>query len=171
MFETRRPGRPIIRDEKRGRARVGFVSRTRSPQARCFAKLRLVFLGSTPRGWARQAPPCPRSPPPQQVRPDRSPAGPPRPLPSRPAPATSPAGPYPPAPQQVRPRRPGAPRSTENWRGARGGPRMPPMTVLRRIAEWRRGGTAPDAAAIDPTLPATAQVVAIQHPTAEVPER
>jgi len=58
------------------------------------------------------------------------------------------------------------------------------MTVLRRIAEWRRRGPAaapasgglegpgaPGARRIDPTLPATAQVVAIQHPTAELPER
>ncbi|HWO21684.1 MAG TPA: putative lipid II flippase FtsW [Kofleriaceae bacterium] len=46
------------------------------------------------------------------------------------------------------------------------------MTVLRRIAEWRRRGSAPsDPPRIDPTLPATAQVVAIQRPTAEVPER
>ena len=59
---------------------------------------------------------------------------------------------------------------------------MSSMTVLRRIAEWRRRGPAPDARParparqtrppeIDPTLPATAQVVAIQHPAAEVPER
>jgi cell division protein FtsW len=46
------------------------------------------------------------------------------------------------------------------------------MTVLRRIAEWRRRGLAPgEAPRIDPTLPATAQVVAVQHPTVELPER
>jgi cell division protein FtsW len=46
------------------------------------------------------------------------------------------------------------------------------MTVLRRIAEWRRRGSAPgDAPRIDPTLPATAQVVAIQRPAVELPER
>ena len=48
------------------------------------------------------------------------------------------------------------------------------MTVLRRIAEWRRGRAAPEGAparAIDPTLPATAQVVAIQRPTVELAER
>lgn len=48
------------------------------------------------------------------------------------------------------------------------------MTVLRRIAEWRRRGPAAAAARppeIDPTLPATAQVVAVQRPAAELPER
>jgi cell division protein FtsW len=48
------------------------------------------------------------------------------------------------------------------------------MTVLRRIAEWRRRGPAPGggkAGEIDPTLPATAQVVAVQTPTVELPER
>jgi cell division protein FtsW len=46
---------------------------------------------------------------------------------------------------------------------------MAGMSVLRRIAEWRRGKTA--RGEIDPTLPATAQVVAIQRPTVELPER
>ena len=61
------------------------------------------------------------------------------------------------------------------------------MTVLRRIAEGlaglrRTSGTRPKPKArprsepgpvheIDPTLPATAQVVAIQHPSATLPER
>lgn len=47
------------------------------------------------------------------------------------------------------------------------------MTVLRRIAEWRRRGPTPGSKAgeIDPTLPATAQVVAVQTPTVELPER
>jgi cell division protein FtsW len=47
------------------------------------------------------------------------------------------------------------------------------MTVLRRIAEWRRRGPAPagKTGEIDPTLPATAQVVAVQTPTVELPER
>ena len=53
------------------------------------------------------------------------------------------------------------------------------MTVLRRIAEWRRRGPTPAARPprpprpqeIDPTLPATAQVVAIQRPAVELPER
>jgi cell division protein FtsW len=46
------------------------------------------------------------------------------------------------------------------------------MTVLRRIAEWRRRGPAAgDGPRIDPTLPATAQVVAIQRPAVELPER
>jgi cell division protein FtsW len=51
---------------------------------------------------------------------------------------------------------------------------MAAMTVLRRIAEWRRGAPAPGDEAvghIDPTLPATAQVVAIQRPAVELPER
>jgi cell division protein FtsW len=47
---------------------------------------------------------------------------------------------------------------------------MAGMTVLRRIAEWRRRAPAPGSE-IDPTLPATAQVVAIQRPAAELPER
>ena len=50
------------------------------------------------------------------------------------------------------------------------------MTVLRRIAEWRRRGPTPAARPprppeLDPTLPATAQVVAIQRPAVELPER
>lgn len=47
------------------------------------------------------------------------------------------------------------------------------MSVLRRIAEWRRRGPAPEARAaeLDPTLPATAQVVAVQHPEVEPTER
>lgn len=56
------------------------------------------------------------------------------------------------------------------------------MSVLRRIAEWRRRLASPGAAAaataaagpasqLDPTLPATAQVVAIQRPAVELPER
>jgi len=47
---------------------------------------------------------------------------------------------------------------------------MAGMSVLRRIAEWRRREPAP-APAIDPTLPATAQVVAVQRPAVELPER
>ncbi len=46
-------------------------------------------------------------------------------------------------------------------------------TVLRRIAEWRKGRPAADDAIgeVDPTLPATAQVVAVQRPAAELSER
>jgi cell division protein FtsW len=55
-------------------------------------------------------------------------------------------------------------------------PQDAPMTVLRRIAEWRRAPragrpAAPPAPEIDPTLPATAQVVAVQHPTPAIEER
>jgi len=60
------------------------------------------------------------------------------------------------------------------------------MTVLRRIAEWRRRETAPAPTAapapapapaaaqprsIDPLRPATAPIVAVQRPAAELPER
>ncbi len=51
------------------------------------------------------------------------------------------------------------------------------MTLLRRIAAWRTELAASRLrkrgvdSSIDPTLPATAQVVAVQHPSATLPER
>lgn len=47
------------------------------------------------------------------------------------------------------------------------------MTLLRRIAEWRRARPAPEPPApqLDPTLPATAAVVSVQRPAADAPER
>lgn len=48
-------------------------------------------------------------------------------------------------------------------------PRRSRPSILTRLADYRRERRA--AAAIDPTLPATAQVVAIQHPSATLPER
>jgi cell division protein FtsW len=47
------------------------------------------------------------------------------------------------------------------------------MTMLRRIAGWRRRVPPPDdpIGEVDPTLPATAQVVAVQRPAVDAPER
>ncbi|MDB4961522.1 MAG: cell division protein FtsW [Myxococcales bacterium] len=49
-----------------------------------------------------------------------------------------------------------------------GAPRFAKLTELMRRLRARRAADAPT---IDPTLPATAQVVAIQHPSATLPER
>jgi cell division protein FtsW len=45
---------------------------------------------------------------------------------------------------------------------------MKSTALLARLVRWRR---APSESSIDPTLPATAQVVAVQHPSATLPER
>jgi len=59
----------------------------------------------------------------------------------------------------------------KNWRRLADAPRMnTPMAVLRSIvALWSKPTARP--AGLDPTLPATAQIVAVQHPSATLPER
>src|SRR5205814_4856545 len=72
----------------------------------------------------------------------------------------------------------GPARSTDGgpWRAAvptRGGlvRALGALRQLRPLQALRRLRAPGDTAAIDPTLPATAQIVAVQHPSASLPER